>query len=219
MCGKQAHSHNPLPLGVTPVRTASFHNGLKSVSRAFESTSDMPRAATSVDSSPASSAPSSGNTSPEDSPSPPPQPRKKLTKNEFRHRPSHLDPSTRESLIEQSEFRGFFNLFGIFLFYFFVTTQARNILYEGDSHLRCPPSCSEPPTGTLVGLKTAWRFFTGFEVVPVWLAYVGISFIAPIMQILLVKGYLPELAHRVLHAVFEVSTPTMRLHMRRVAFC
>jgi hypothetical protein len=55
---------------------------------------------------------------------------RRLTKNEFKERTSKLDFS--EKNMKESEFRGFFNLLTMALIWFFVATQARKLVLEGN---------------------------------------------------------------------------------------
>lgn len=85
--------------------------------------------------------------------------------NEFVPRPSHFDPSASGSLLQQSEFRGFFNLALIAGFFFVFASNTRHFLVEG----------------TLLGLQSLTKLIP-LDIIPIWLALVGFSFSVVVIQ-------------------------------------
>mmetsp|Transcript_19721 Transcript_19721/g.27502 ORF Transcript_19721/g.27502 Transcript_19721/m.27502 type:complete len:436 (+) Transcript_19721:39-1346(+) len=85
---------------------------------------------------------------------------------EFKRRSSYLDPAMSESALNQSEFRGFWNLIIVGFCFFFFTTQFRTVLSEG----------------TLVGWYPAFKMFNRYDLFPAWLCLVGFSMSAFVLQ-------------------------------------
>eukprot|EP01119_Soliformovum_irregulare_P008740 TRINITY_DN2184_c0_g1_i1.p1 TRINITY_DN2184_c0_g1~~TRINITY_DN2184_c0_g1_i1.p1 ORF type:complete len:434 (-),score=50.33 TRINITY_DN2184_c0_g1_i1:492-1793(-) len=103
------------------------------------------------------------------SPPSPSKHRRRPSKNSFASRSSHLD----RPQILQSEFRGFFNLFGLILFIFCLTAQTRHIMYNG----------------TLVGLEFAASLFSRIDLFPAWVLLCSLSLTAFLLVKVIVLGY------------------------------
>lgn len=109
-----------------------------------------------------------------------------IRKHEFRSRNSHLDPMTEK--MAQNEFRGFFNLFGLMLFFFFLNHQAQHILKEG----------------TLIGLARVKSMFIRFDLLPAWLGLASLSLLAYPLTKLYLNGRIPSLLLPFLHHGIQV---------------
>jgi len=79
-----------------------------------------------------------------------------------------------EGPLNQSEFRGFWNLIIVGFSFFFVTTQFRTVLTEG----------------TLVGWYPAFRMFNRYDLFPAWLCLVTFSVSAFALQKAIAKNWI-----------------------------
>jgi hypothetical protein len=112
--------------------------------------------------------------------------RRAITKNEFKQRDSHLD--SLGANLEKSEFRGFFNLITMGLFYFFLAAETRKLMSEG----------------TLVGLGSAWDTFNRYDLFPAWLVMGASSFCVVLLQKLILLRILPRLVVSLLRIILQV---------------
>lgn len=106
-----------------------------------------------------------------------------LSKNEFKIRPSRLDLATSENSLNQSEFRGFFNLIVLALAMFFLTTETKHLIFEG----------------TLIGLQSLKSIFERFDLFPAWIALLLSSFSTFFLQKCLVKFNFPRSTSNFVH--------------------
>lgn len=123
---------------------------------------------------------------------------------QFIERTSWLDTLESTSPIEKSEFRGFFNLATMGFIFFFITTQVKNILNEGNMYI-----CFIYIFNNIIGTPAGWSslhhmfnrfnflfiiffniytFFNRHDLFPAWCCLCLSSFSAVILQKLKVKG-------------------------------
>jgi len=109
-----------------------------------------------------------------------------MSKHEFRPQNSYLDVSHTESAVNESGFRGFYNLIGFALLLFVLT--------ENISHTIA--------TGTVIGLDSLQYLFSRFEILPALLSLFAFSFGVVTLQQLIAKGIIPILWS---HIIYHVS--------------